>query len=55
MRFTIGTVVLVTQVVVENEVLDALLFFFLGLLLRAHSNCEAGICGDVDVPSLTSC
>ena len=36
-------VVVIAKVVVKNEILDALLFLFLGLLLAAHCNSESGV------------
>jgi len=30
----------VTEIVIEHEVLDALLLFLLGLLLRTHGDCK---------------
>ncbi len=50
--FTIGALVLVAEVVVENKILDPLLFFLLGLLLRAHGNSEAGVRWQIDLTSL---
>ena len=50
--FTIGALVLVAEVVVENKILDPLLFFLLGLLLRAHGDSEAGVGGQIDLTSL---
>ena len=40
-RFTI--LLIVCQVVVQNQILDTLLLFALGLLLRAHSNSKSGV------------
>lgn len=39
---------IVCKVVVEDEILDALLFGTLGLLLGAHGNGEGGVGREVD-------
>jgi len=41
-------VLVVRQVVIEDETLDALLLSALRFLLRAHSNRKAGIGGQID-------
>ena len=51
---TIGSLVLIAKVVVENKVLDALLLLLLGLLLGAHGNSEAGVRWQVDLTSLAA-
>lgn len=40
--FTFG-LLRVSWVIAQNEVLDTLLLFAVGLLLRFHGNCKAGI------------
>jgi len=54
LEFTIGTLVLVTKVIVENKILDPLLLLFLGLLLRDHGNGETGVRWQVDFTSLVA-
>jgi len=48
--FTI--LLVIRQVVVEDQVLDSLLLFAFGLLLRAHCNSERGVGGQIDRASL---
>jgi hypothetical protein len=38
----------IRQVVVEDQVLDSLLLFAFGLLLRAHCNSERRVGGQID-------
>ena len=45
-RFTI--LLVVRQVIVEDKVLDTLLLFAFGLLLRAHSDGERRVRGEIN-------
>ena len=46
---------IVRKIVVEDQILDALLLGTLGLLLRSHGHCKSGVGREVDGAGLSNC
>jgi hypothetical protein len=55
MRFTIVLIAIVTEVVVQHQILDTLLLFALSLLLGFHGDCEMGVRRQINRSGLQSC